>query len=67
MGKKEIKVDSEKIQESIEKLKKISVRLENCKEQNLLLGESTGETAEQTKAMYNEILSVVGAMKQLVD
>lgn len=67
MGTTEIKVNDEKVKESLTKLKDISGRLDICKSQNLLLEESAGEAAEQTKVMYQEVLSVVGAMKDLVD
>ena len=67
MSETEIKIDSEEIQESIGRLKEISVRLGFCKSQELLIDESSGKTAEQVKTMYNELLLVEGAMKELVE
>ncbi len=67
MGTTEIKVDSGEIQESISRMQSISTRLKICENRKLLLGESAGKTAEQTKAMYEEVLYVVGAMRELVD
>ena len=66
-GSQEIKISEEKINASISKLNNISVRLANCKNQKFLLNESIGETAEQAKNMYDEVLYVVGAMQELVD
>lgn len=67
MGTTEIKVDSGEIQESISRMKSISTRLMVCENRKLLLGESAGKTAEQTKEMYEEVLYLVGAMRELVD
>lgn len=67
VGSQEIKISPEEINESISRLNNISVRLANCKKQKFLLNESIGETATQAKNMYDEVLYVIGAMKELVD
>ena len=66
-GSKEICINEEEIRKSISKLKDISVRLTCCKNQSFLLNESIGETAVQAKNMYNEVLYVIGVMKELAD
>lgn len=67
MENTEIKINSEEIEESIRRLRDISMRLGICQEQKLLLEESAGETAQQVQYMYQEILFVVEAMKELVE
>lgn len=67
MGTTEIKVESEEIQKSVKRMQEIRTRLKICEERKLLLEESAGETAEKTKAMYEEVLYVAGAMRELVD
>lgn len=67
MGKEEITITIGEIEKSMARLDNISVRLGVCKNQKCLLEESNGEMAEQVNIMYNEVLSVITAMQQLVD
>lgn len=69
MGKQngEIAVDSKKIEKSVQNLKEIDTRLDICRKQRLLLRESTGVAAEQMERMYDQVLEVANAMKELVE
>lgn len=62
----EIAVDIKKIEQSVQKLKEMDARLDICRKQRLLMRESTGVAAEQMERMYDQVLEVTNAMRELV-
>lgn len=62
----EITVDSKEIEKSVQRLEEIDTRLEMCWKQRLFLRESTGIAAEEMKVMYEQVLEVAKAMRELV-